>query len=49
MSDMARKINDLRVAELRLELDKRGLDKTGLKPILVKRLLTVSTNSIYRI
>jgi len=33
-----RKIRELRVVELRNELENRGLDKTGVKALLVDRL-----------
>ena len=37
-----KKISDLRVADLRLELEQRGIDTKGLKADLVKRLEKVS-------
>lgn len=37
-SSLGKEINKLRVAELRVELEKRGLDKSGLKAVLVERL-----------
>ena len=36
-----RKIRELRVVELRNELENRGLDKTGVKALLVDRLTKV--------
>lgn len=46
MSDTleVRKICDLKVPELRSELEKRDLDKTGVKAILLERLQKVSVN-----
>lgn len=37
-----RKIRELRVVELRNELESRGIDKTGVKALLVDRLTKVS-------
>lgn len=42
----SRKICDLKVPELRSELEKRDLDKTGVKAILLERLQTVSVLNI---
>lgn len=39
-----RKLSDLRVFELRAELEKRGLEKFGNKPALVERLQKVCIN-----
>lgn len=37
-----RKLSELRVVDLRSELDKRGLDKSGVKKDLVERLQKVA-------
>jgi SAP domain. len=37
-----RKLNDLRVVDLRAELEKRSLDKTGVKAVLIEKLQKVS-------
>lgn len=33
-----KKLTELKVVELRSELEKRGLDKTGVKAVLLERL-----------
>lgn len=40
-TDSARKLSDLRVVDLRAELEKRGLDRSGNKQALVERLQKV--------
>lgn len=42
-----RKITDLRVVDLKAELDKRGLDKTGVKALLIERLQGVNLHCIF--
>ena len=39
---MADNIEEMRVVDLRAELDKRGLDKSGVKAVLIERLKEVS-------
>lgn len=43
-----RKICDLKVPELRSELEKRDLDKTGVKAILLERLQKVRTHCEFK-
>ena len=38
---MMRKLSELRVIDLKNELEKRGLDKNGVKQILIETLKTV--------
>lgn len=41
-----RKLSELRVVDLKNELEKRGLDTLGVKAILLDRLTTVSHDAI---
>ena len=38
-----RKLTDLRVVDLRQELENRGLEKTGVKAVLIERLQKVNS------
>lgn len=41
-----RKLTDLRVVDLRQELEKRGLEKSGVKAVLIERLQKVNSRYI---
>lgn len=41
-----RKLADLRVVDLRQELEKRGLEKSGVKAVLLERLQKVTCTVI---
>ena len=43
-----RKLSDLRVVDLRQELENRGLEKSGVKAVLVERLQKVTSTVISR-
>lgn len=42
-AELKRKFSEMKVGELRQELGKLGLDKTGVKAVLVDRLVEVNT------
>ena len=42
MADTVKKLKDLKVVELKMELEKRELDKSGIKSVLIERLENVS-------
>lgn len=42
MATNARTLDSLKVSELKVQLEARGCDSTGLKPVLVNRLKDVS-------
>lgn len=43
-----KKLSDFRVVDLRQELEKRGLEKSGVKAVLIERLQNVSWGKIMR-
>lgn len=43
-----KKLSDFRVVDLRQELEKRGLEKSGVKAVLIERLQNVSWRKIMR-
>ena len=41
-----KKLTDFRVVDLRQELEKRGLEKSGVKAVLVERLQKVTSRNV---